>query len=422
MPVLSIVVGLSLIATLITFSSQFVQASETTIIVEEEYVMGDNDTLAMAEERVLQRAQRKAVEEAGVYLESIFHDREEIVRGRSVQSSSLEIRTIASAITKTEILESRRSIQNDRPIFSVRIRAVVDLENLRSAIQRWQSEQQLAENFRRLQKENLQLRAQLNELKPPRTGISTLSIAPQSQKTAHKQAQEYVERAIQTQNLRQKLDFASQAAIIAPQSVDPLIVRGQTYLRLASAAYSNTTRLSDYSEYVDNARMDFDRALLIDDKNTWALLGLGDVNAWLHRSEEAARLYEQALALDPFFDVARQHLITLCTAEARRLAAKNQWASALATLRKILTGQPSDSWLPDQKEAYMLRSEIYQKLNQPNQAIEDLGIVLRLEPTNTQALLARGKLYLHQLQGSSAKDDFERACLLGTIEACNRLP
>ena len=132
----------------------------------------------MAEERVLQRAQRKAVEEAGVYLESTFHDREEVVHGRSVQSSSLEIRTIASAITKTEILESRRAIQYDRPIFSIRIRAVVDLEHLRAAIQRWQSEQQLAEHFRRLQKENLQLRAQLNELKPSRSGVSMLSITP----------------------------------------------------------------------------------------------------------------------------------------------------------------------------------------------------------------------------------------------------
>lgn len=422
MPVRSIVVSLSLVTIPLTFTPQLIQASERTIIVEERYVMGDNDTLAMAEERVLQRAQRKAVEEAGVYLESTFHDREEVVHGKSVQSSSLEIRTMAAAITKTEILESRRAIQNDRPIFSIRIRAVVDLENLRAAIQRWQSEQQLAEHFRRLQKENLQLRAQLNELKPPRSGVSTLSITPQSEKTAQKQAQEYIERAIQTQNLRQKLDLASQAATMDPQSANPLVVRGHTYLRLASAAYSHATKLSDYSEYVDNARMDFDRALLMDEKNTWALLGLGDVHAWLHHPQEATRFYEHALALNPFFDLARQRLITLCTAEARKLATKGQWALALATLRYILTTQESDSWLPDLKEAYLLRSDIYKKLHQPNQAIEDLGMVLRFDPTNTQALLARANLYLALLQGSAAKDDLERACLLGTAEACDRFP
>ena len=37
-----------------------------TVIAEAQYVMADGDTLASAEEKVMQRAQRKAVEEAGV--------------------------------------------------------------------------------------------------------------------------------------------------------------------------------------------------------------------------------------------------------------------------------------------------------------------------------------------------------------------
>ena len=48
-------------------------ATETTVVAEGQYVMADGDTLGMAEDKVLQRAQRKAVEEAGVYLESTFH-------------------------------------------------------------------------------------------------------------------------------------------------------------------------------------------------------------------------------------------------------------------------------------------------------------------------------------------------------------
>src|SRR5262245_64993983 len=95
--------------------------STKTVIADAEYVMTDGDTLAGAEEKVLQRAQRRAVEEAGIYLESTFLDLEKETRGRTVQSSSLEIRTIAAAITETEILESRRSFQNDRPTFFVRI-------------------------------------------------------------------------------------------------------------------------------------------------------------------------------------------------------------------------------------------------------------------------------------------------------------
>ncbi len=139
--------------------------------------MADGDTLALAEEKVLQRARRRAVEEAGMYLESTFHDLEKTTGGKSLQISSLEIRTIDAAITKTEILESQRSFENDRPSFFVRIRAVVNLDHLQAAIRRWQSEQQLAEHFRRLQKENVELKAQLHELKTTAVGVRTLIIS-----------------------------------------------------------------------------------------------------------------------------------------------------------------------------------------------------------------------------------------------------
>lgn len=397
-------------------------ASSATVVSEGRYLMADGDTLAVAEEKVLQRAKRSAVEEAGMYLESTFHDMETATGDRSVQMSSLEIRTIAAAITKTEILESRRFFENDRPSFYVRIRAVVDLDNLQDAIRRWQSDRQLAEHFRRLQKENAELKAQLHNLKAAPAGVRTLTIEPAGRHGARGEARALVDKAVATQNLGQKLDLTSQAAALDPQSVDPLIVRGQTYLQLVSAAYSGKSRLSEYSEYVDYARMDFDRALMLDPKNTWALLGQGDVRTWLQRPDEAAQSYEQALALDPFFDVAHHRLITLYTTQARKLAAAKQWGAALAVLHKLLPPHLPDSWIPYHKEAYVLRSEIHKKLNRPTLAIDDLSVVLRVEPTDPNLLLARARLYQEQLQGRMAKDDFERACVLGSAEACELLP
>lgn len=403
-------------------SSYYASGADTTIVAEGRYLMADGDTLALAEEKVLQRAQRRAIEEAGIYLESTFRDLEKTIGDKSFQNSSLEIRTIAAAITKTEILESHRSFENDRPSFFVRIRAVVNLDNLQAAIRRWQSEQQFAEHFRRLQKENAELKAQLRELKTTSVGVRTLNVEPPGRNGTREQARTLVDKAILTENLRQKLDMTSQAATLDPQSVDPLIVRGQTYLRLVSATYSNKSKPSEYSEYIDNARMDFDRALMIDPKNTWALLGQGDVHTWLQRPEDAAHSYEQALALDPFFDLAHHRLINLYTTQARKLTTTKQWSSALTILQKILSPQVPDSWIPYHKEAYLLRSDIYKKLKQPNQAIDDLTVVLRVDPTDSHALLARAKLYQEQLQGNLAKDDFERACLLGSTEACEQLP
>ena len=93
-------------------------AATKVVIAEAQYVMADGDTLATAEEKVLQRAQRRAVEEAGIYLESTFQDLEKESQGRTTRKTSWEIRTIAAAITETEILESHRSLENDRPVFS----------------------------------------------------------------------------------------------------------------------------------------------------------------------------------------------------------------------------------------------------------------------------------------------------------------
>ena len=397
-------------------------AATKDIVTEAQYVMADGDTLAGAEEKVLQRAQRRAVEEAGVYLESIFHDLEkESPRGHT-HTTSLEIRTIAAAITETQILDSRRSFENDRPVFFVRIRATVDLQNLAEAIRRLQSEAQLAEHFRQLQQENHQLRSQLQVLQQQPVGVRMLTIDPNGRSEPIQRAQQLLEEAFRTQDLREKIQLSSDAARLDPRSVEPLIARGQTYLRLVSLAFSQHAKPSEYAEHVEKAKADFDLAVQLDGKNAWGWVGKGDVQTWLKQTDEAAISYEQALALDSFFDIARQRLIVLYTTLARRQAAGKHWHQALATLEKLLDAQTPESWIPYQKEAFLLRSDILLKLNRPEQAIEDLSTVIRVDPTNVGALMTRANLYRNRLQGALAKDDFERACVLGSTPACEQLP
>lgn len=397
-------------------------AATKVVIAEAQYIMADGDTLATAEEKVLQRAQRRAVEEAGIYLESTFQDLEKESQGRTTRTTSLEIRTIAAAITETEILDSRRSFENDRPLFYVRIRASIDIHNLAEAIQRLQSEAQLSQHFRELQRENQHLRAQLLELQQQPVGVRMLTIDPTGNSEPVLRAKRHLETAFHTQDLNQKIQLASEAAQLDPQSLEPLIVRGQTYLRLVSIAYSQHAKPADFAEAIEKAKADFDRAVQLDSKNAWGWIGKGDVQTWLKQMDEAAISYEQALALDPFFDIARQRLIVVYTTQARRQAEGKRWHQALATLKKLLDAQTPESWIPYQKEAFLLRSDILLKLNRPEQAMEDLSIVIRVDPTNVGALVTRANLYRNRLQGRLAKDDFERACVLGSIAACEQLP
>lgn len=421
-PILLLLTRLTLSLSILFLVAPGATATEATVVAEGQYVMADGDTLAMAEDKVLQRAQRKAVEEAGIYLESTFHDYESVRNGKRTQISSLEIRTLAAAITKTDVLESRRSFEHDRPVFTIRIRAVVNLDQLQEAVRRWRSEEQFAAHFRQLQKENAELKAQLRETQAPPSGVRTLVIEPPGRTGPQEQARHLLDTALHSHNLRQKIDLTSQAATLDPQFVDPLIVRGQTYLTMVSLAFFNKSRPSEYSEFIDRARMDFDRALILDARNPWALLGQGDVNTWLNQPEEAERAYAQALEIDPFFDIARQRLIRVTTTQARKLVSAKQWGPAMTTLNRTLNSSVSESWIPSQKEAYLLRGELHQKLNQSAQAIDDLSVVIGIDPTHVQALLMRGKLYQEQQQGRLAKEDFEQACILGAPAACEQLP
>ena len=397
-------------------------AATKVVVAEAHYVMADGDTLVGAEEKVLQRAKRQAVEEAGIYLEATFLDIEKESRGRTVQASSLEIRTIAAAVTETEILESRRTFENDRPAFFVRIRATIDMTGLADAVKRLQSEARMADHFRQLQQENQQLKAQLKDLQKQPVGVRVLTIDPQAKSEPAQRARTLVTTALQTQDLREKIQLTTEAAALDEQYGEPLIVRGQTYLRLVSLAFSQHAKREDYRDHLEKARSDFDRAVRVDAKNPWAWVGKGDAQTWMKQMEDAATSYERALNLDPFFDIARQRLIVAYTTLARRQADGKHWHQALATLQKLLDTHTSESWIPFQKEAYLLRSEILLKLNRPDQAFDDLSTVIRVDPTNAQALETRARIHVSRLQGRLAKDDFERACVLGSIPACQELP
>jgi hypothetical protein len=52
------------------------------------------------------------------------------------------------------------------------------------------------------------------------------------------QAKNILKRALYTKDLREKIRLVSEASQLDEKSVEPLIVRGQIYLRLISLAYS----------------------------------------------------------------------------------------------------------------------------------------------------------------------------------------
>jgi hypothetical protein len=123
-----------------------------------EYVMGDRDTKADARRIALEHAKVLAVEQIGTYLES-----ETIVRNSQVTKD--EIRTYASAIVKTVVLsEDLKLLQNKTTIFSLNIRANVDISVLENKIKEIKSDIKRSQQISSLQAENIRLLKELENL------------------------------------------------------------------------------------------------------------------------------------------------------------------------------------------------------------------------------------------------------------------
>jgi hypothetical protein len=157
--------GISCLAIAVTSSSLAATPFIQVVVAEATYLMADSDTLSAAEENVLNRAKRKAIEEVGVYIEASSQDVETEVNGRILRNNSLSVRTIAAAITKTEILDKRRALEGDRLSFYIKIKATVNPAALEEAIKQQHAQEELAEHHRRLSTENTQLKAELDELR-----------------------------------------------------------------------------------------------------------------------------------------------------------------------------------------------------------------------------------------------------------------
>lgn len=123
-----------------------------------EYVMGDRDTKADARRIALEHAKLLAVEQIGTYLES-----ETVVQNSQVTKD--EIRTYASAIVKTIVLsENMILLENKATMFSLNIRATVDISVLEKKIKEIKSDTKRSQQIALLQSENIQLLKELESL------------------------------------------------------------------------------------------------------------------------------------------------------------------------------------------------------------------------------------------------------------------
>lgn len=135
--------------------NSFAQIKE--IVAEGTYNMGDGETPTIAGERALLQAKRTAVEQAGTYVESY-------TKVKNYQLTEDEIQVLASGIMEVTILDKKRTIVGDGFNFYVKIKAIVNPDNLDEMVKKVK-DKSVVDDYKKIQEAYDKSQKDIEELK-----------------------------------------------------------------------------------------------------------------------------------------------------------------------------------------------------------------------------------------------------------------
>lgn len=196
----------------------------------------------------------------------------------------------------------------------------------------------------------------------------------------------------------QALESYTLALNIAPHTVPILMNRAALYLELGKD---------------EQARVDYALALDIETDNREALL----MRAYIYRQKrdyKAARSdYERLLKLSPLSYNGRLGLAMLEQKEGN-------YEEALSLLNKMIVDKADEAtqiMAPLYAVLYVARAGVEKDMQHIDMALIDLEDAIKLDPSQSEAYLMRGQIYLSQKKKELAKRDFEKAVTLGVPQA-----
>jgi tetratricopeptide (TPR) repeat protein len=146
--------------------------------------------------------------------------------------------------------------------------------------------------------------------------------------------------------------------------------------------------------------------LVLNSKNTEALFYRAFIYSAQHLNAKARSDYERLLILQPRHKEGRLGMALLCDNDRRPLEAMEHMDVLLR-------------YWPDDATVYAVRSGMYQKRRQYQQALADINHALTLESDNPDFYISRALLYKDFKKNALALADFRTAIELGaSAEEC----
>lgn len=192
------------------------------------------------------------------------------------------------------------------------------------------------------------------------------------------------------------LESYTMALNIAPRAVPVLMNRAALYLELGKD---------------DRARVDYSLVLDLESDNQEALLMRAYIYMRQRNYNFAKSDYECLLKLAP-----RSYNGRLGLAMLEQKEGKHEVALSILNVMIAEKGEAAEGMTERQYAVlYVARAGVEQGLKHADLALMDLEEAIGLDPSQTEAYLMRGQIYLSQKRKDLAKRDFEKAVSLGVL-------
>jgi hypothetical protein len=142
-----------------------VRAEQREIMTEGEYVMGAGETMAVAEERALKKAQQAAAEQAGAFVKSYSQ-----VKNLALAEDVVEV--LANHAMKVTVLDRKKTVVGDLDAirFVVRIKALVNTDEVEANLRKLREDSSAVESYKKLKTEYDRQAREIEELKKQLAG------------------------------------------------------------------------------------------------------------------------------------------------------------------------------------------------------------------------------------------------------------
>ena len=270
-----------------------------------EYVMSDFETPEIAKQRAKQRAEQSAQEKAGVFVQSNTR-----VKNYQVQEDEIEVMT--AGIMKIQMVEYDRKIDESGLIFTARILAEIDTDEIDNWLKKNAAEKSdLVEQNRALKNSIAEQERQLAELKARLAEAeknNSINYSPQVREEITAEfvqsdnnflSNRYLEEGnifYARQDYRNAIESYTKSLKFNPQNVAAYVYRGSAF--------------GSVQNYL-SAEQDYRRAVQLDSRNINAQIGLGLVYYYTRDYPAAISSLSAALQLNNQSGMA-YYLRSLC--------------------------------------------------------------------------------------------------------------